>query len=135
MPPTFLSKTRITPPNLNVFECYLLLQNVKFINTVYKPRLFCVQTETLIQTQGIIHELTLSMFYEKKFNRCPERYFMNSFFLGVYMLAANIMLVNLLVALFATTYEIVQVFTQRPILTRTFLPNLRTEKKNEYFLL
>ena len=34
---------------------------------------------------------------------------MNSFFLGVYMLAANIMLVNLLVALFATTYEIVQV--------------------------
>ena len=37
------------------------------------------------------------------------RYFMNSFFLGVYMLAANIMLVNLLVALFATTYEIVQV--------------------------
>lgn len=70
-----------------------------------------IKTETLKQTQGIIHELTLSMFYEKKFNRCPERYFMNSFFLGVYMLAANIMLVNLLVALFATTYEIVQVMT------------------------
>merc|ERR1712048_412104 len=65
-------------------------------------------TRNFTQTQGIIHELTLSMFYEKKFNRCPERYFMNSFFLGVYMLAANIMLVNLLVALFATTYEKVQ---------------------------
>ena len=33
---------------------------------------------------------------------------MNSFFLGVYMMVANVMLINLLVALFATTYEAVQ---------------------------
>jgi len=32
----------------------------------------------------------------------------NSFFLGVYMMVANVMLINLLVALFATTYETVQ---------------------------
>lgn len=37
-----------------------------------------------------------------------ERYFVNSFFLGVYMMVANVMLINLLVALFATTYETVQ---------------------------
>ena len=37
-----------------------------------------------------------------------ERYWINTLFLGLYMLVANVMLVNLLVALFATTYENVQ---------------------------
>merc|ERR1712048_23343 len=65
-------------------------------------------TKTINETQGIIHEPTLHWFFNKKFNRCPERYFMNTAFLGLYLLLATVLLVNLLVALFATTYENVQ---------------------------
>ncbi|CBY18265.1 unnamed protein product [Oikopleura dioica] len=66
------------------------------------------KTEIADIPQGIVHQKTLLLFYAKKFSRCPERYFVNSFFLGVYMMVANVMLINLLVALFATTYETVQ---------------------------
>merc|ERR1711972_530616 len=42
--------------------------------------------------------------FNQDFPRCPERYWVNSIWLILYMLFAVIMLVNLLVAMFATTY-------------------------------
>lgn len=62
--------------------------------------------ETLYQ--GLISSKALNLLFEKNFNRCPEAYPITSILLGLYMLAANVMLVNLLVALFATTYDSVQ---------------------------
>lgn len=43
--------------------------------------------------------------FDPNFIRCPERYWFNSIILIVYMMFAVIMLVNLLVAMFATTYS------------------------------
>ncbi|CBY40394.1 unnamed protein product [Oikopleura dioica] len=39
------------------------------------------------------------------FSRCPERYWVNSVFLMLYVLFAVVMILNLLVAMFATTYS------------------------------
>ena len=66
--------------------------------------------ETIDETlyQGLVSSKALTLLFEKNFNRCPEQYPITSILLGLYMLAANVMLVNLLVALFATTYDSVQ---------------------------
>ena len=65
--------------------------------------------ETISETlyQGLISESALTLLFERNFNRCPEQYPITTILLGLYMLAANVML-NLLVALFATTYDSVQ---------------------------
>ena len=61
------------------------------------------------QFQGLINEEAMLQFFKKKFIRCPERYFITTFLLAVYLMVATCMVLNLLVALFATTYETVQV--------------------------
>ena len=43
--------------------------------------------------------------FDPQFPRCPERYWFNSIFLIFYMMFVVILLVNLLVAMFATTYS------------------------------
>ena len=43
--------------------------------------------------------------FDPRFPRCPERYWFNSIFLIFYMMFVVILLVNLLVAMFATTYS------------------------------
>lgn len=43
--------------------------------------------------------------FNPMFARCPERYWFNSIFLIFYMMFVVILLVNLLVAMFATTYS------------------------------
>ena len=63
------------------------------------------QTIQEILYHGLISESALTLLFERNFNRCPEQYPITTILLGLYMLAANVMLVNLLVALFATTYD------------------------------
>lgn len=56
-------------------------------------------------TQGQIDDQALQILFLKKFNRCPESYFINSILLIVYFIFANFMMLNLLIALFSSTYE------------------------------
>lgn len=57
------------------------------------------------QSHGIIDEPGLLLFFKKKFIRCPESYFVTTLMLSIYLMVATVMVLNLLVALFATTYE------------------------------
>ena len=61
------------------------------------------------QSHGIIDEPGLLLFFKKKFIRCPENYFVTTLMLSIYLMVATVMVLNLLVALFATTYEDVMV--------------------------
>ena len=51
------------------------------------------QDQNFTQHQGLIHEMSLHLFYEKKFNRCPEQYFVNT------VSISNMSLSNLLIML------------------------------------
>jgi len=66
------------------------------------------------QTHGIIDEPGLLLFFKKKFIRCPENYFVTTLMLSIYLMVATVMVLNLLVALFATTYEDVMVSKRIP---------------------
>ena len=63
----------------------------------------------LKQSHGLIDEQALLLLFKKKFIRCPEQYFITALMLSAYLMVATCMVLNLLVALFATTYEDVQV--------------------------
>ena len=56
----------------------------------------------------MIDEQALLLLFKKKFIRCPEQYFITALMLSAYLMVATCMVLNLLVALFATTYEDVQ---------------------------